>query len=135
MFRSIRLASVAVYEFVADGDCSSKGTHVRRKPYFEDAFVKSLDLIQTMPDETSEVGIGFCLESRREATWPLNVSRPNQACNPRLQPNTMTFPKRARQQAWECQGHKYQFYEEGFRIWQMDLVTGQKCIWLTTEVI
>lgn len=39
----------------------------------------------------------------------------------------------ARQQAWDCQGHKHQFYEEGFRIWQLDLITGKKCIWLTTE--
>jgi len=37
------------------------------------------------------------------------------------------------QQASGCQGHKYQFYEEGVRIWQLDLVTGEKCILLTTE--
>jgi len=40
----------------------------------------------------------------------------------------------ARPQESGCQGlHKYQFYEEGVRIWQLDLVTGQKCIWLTSE--
>ena len=41
--------------------------------------------------------------------------------------------KAARQQVSGCQGHKYQIYNESFRTWQLDLVTGQKCILLTTE--
>jgi Tfp pilus assembly protein PilV len=41
--------------------------------------------------------------------------------------------KAARQQALGCQGHKYQIYNEGFRTWQLDLVTGEKCILLTNE--
>jgi hypothetical protein len=33
-----------------------------------------------------------------------------------------------------CQGlHKFEIYNEGPRTWQLDLVTGQKCIVLTTE--
>jgi hypothetical protein len=28
--------------------------------------------------------------------------------------------------------HKYRIYNEGFRSWQLDLVTGEKCILLTT---
>jgi hypothetical protein len=39
----------------------------------------------------------------------------------------------ARQQVSGCQGHKFEIYNEGFRTWQLDLVTGQKCILLTTE--
>jgi hypothetical protein len=41
--------------------------------------------------------------------------------------------KTAQQEVSECQGHKYQIYNESVRPWQLDLVTGQKCILLTTE--
>ncbi len=34
--------------------------------------------------------------------------------------------KAARQQESGCL-HKYQFYNEGVRTWQLDLVTGQRC--------
>jgi len=42
--------------------------------------------------------------------------------------------KAAQEQVSGCQGlHKYGTYNEGFRTWQVDLVTGQKCIFLTSE--
>jgi hypothetical protein len=41
--------------------------------------------------------------------------------------------KVALQELSECQPHEYQIYNEGFRTWRLDLVTGQKCILLTTE--
>jgi hypothetical protein len=42
--------------------------------------------------------------------------------------------KAAQEQVSGCQVlHKYRIYKEGFRTWQLDLVTGQKCILLTTE--
>lgn len=41
--------------------------------------------------------------------------------------------KAVQQQVAGCQGlHKYRIYNEGLRTWQLDLVTGQKCILLTT---
>jgi hypothetical protein len=40
---------------------------------------------------------------------------------------------KAAQQVSNCGGlHKFEIYSEGFRTWQLDLVTGQKCILLTT---
>jgi hypothetical protein len=41
--------------------------------------------------------------------------------------------KAARQEAADCPVDKYQIYNEGFRTWQLDLITGQECILLTTE--
>ena len=42
--------------------------------------------------------------------------------------------KAARQHVSGCQVlHKYQIYNEGFRTWQLDVVTREKCILLITE--
>ncbi len=41
--------------------------------------------------------------------------------------------KATRQQVSECHWHKFGVYNEGPRTWQVDLVTGEKCIVLTTE--
>jgi hypothetical protein len=41
--------------------------------------------------------------------------------------------KAAQQQVSNCDGlRKYRIYNEDFRTWRLDLVTGQKCILLTT---
>ncbi len=41
--------------------------------------------------------------------------------------------KAAQQQVSECQAHKYQIYQSGWRTWRLDTVTGATCILLTSD--